>query len=650
MLNSIQPLDLLGTSEIAAILDKLSGATIAVLGDYCLDVYWMIDRAGSEISLETGLPTEPTRTQRYSPGGAGNVVTNLLALNVSQIHLLGVVGNDPFGCEMMKLLNHPNVDRSGLITQNEGWATHAYVKPYVEDKELSRIDFGNYNKLSPETAEKFFAKLETLLKKVSVVLINHQVIGSIHDAPEFRQRLGSVIEKHPEVTFIVDSRGYHESYPPAVHKLNDKEVVRACGVKLEADDAVSLEELGAYIEQLYAKWKAPLVVTRGERGCIVYSGDVPLQIFGIQLPGKTDPVGAGDTFVAALSSIVATGTNLTAAAFVANIAAAVTAQKLFQTGTATGKEILTLGSDASYIYRPELAESPHRARHLGDSELEIIFEPRKSLNIRHAIFDHDGTISTLREGWEAIMEPMMMRAIMGTMLDTADETLYKRIKHRVDIFIERTTGIQTITQMHGLVDLVKEFGLIPENQVNTPLGYKGIYNEELIALVNTRIAKLDRGELDVSDFTLKGALPFLRALRAAGVRVYLASGTDDADVKNEAQHLGYADLFDGGIYGSLGKVDADAKKVVLERIMSEIGGAFDQVATFGDGPVEMRETTRRGGYSVGIASDEVRRFGMNLDKRSRLIRAGAHAIIPDFSQCDRLWNFLRLPATGKPLK
>jgi len=650
MLNSIQPLDLLGTSEIAAILDKLSGATIAVLGDYCLDVYWMIDRAGSEISLETGLPTEPTRTQRYSPGGAGNVVTNLLALNVSQIHLLGVVGNDPFGCEMMKLLNHPNVDRSGLITQDEGWATHAYVKPYVEDKELSRIDFGNYNKLSPETAEKFFAKLETLLKKVSVVLINHQVIGSVHDAPEFRQRLGSVIEKHPEVTFIVDSRGYHESYPPAVHKLNDKEVVRACGVKLEADDAVSLEELGAYIEQLYAKWKAPLVVTRGERGCIVYSGDVPLQIFGIQLPGKTDPVGAGDTFVAALSSIVATGTNLTAAAFVANIAAAVTAQKLFQTGTATGKEILTLGSDASYIYRPELAESPHRARHLGDSELEIIFEPRKSLNIRHAIFDHDGTISTLREGWEAIMEPMMMRAIMGTMLDTADETLYKRIKHRVDIFIERTTGIQTITQMHGLVDLVKEFGLIPENQVNTPLGYKGIYNEELIALVNTRIAKLDRGELDVSDFTLKGALPFLRALRAAGVRVYLASGTDDADVKNEARHLGYADLFDGGIYGSLGKVDADAKKVVLERIMTEIGGAFDQVATFGDGPVEMRETTRRGGYSVGIASDEVRRFGMNLDKRSRLIRAGAHAIIPDFSQCDRLWSFLRLPATGKPLK
>jgi len=646
MLNSLQPLELLGASEIAAILDKLSGATVAVLGDFCLDVYWILDRSTSEISVETGLATEPARTQRYSPGGAGNVVTNLLALEVSQIHLLGVVGDDPYGRELTRLLEHPNVDRSGLLRQCEDWATHTYVKPYADDKELSRIDFGNYNKLSEETSRAMFAKLEELLTKVSVVLINHQVTGSFHDSPSFRKKLAGVIEDHPEVCFIIDSRGYHESYTRAVHKLNDREVLLACGVKMEAGDVVSIEDLGANIEKLYARWKAPLVVTRGERGCIVFSGDVPLQIFGIQLPGKTDPVGAGDTFVSALAAITATGTNLNAAAFVSNIAAAVTAQKLFQTGTASGKEILNLGGNASFIYRPELAESPHRARHLEGSELEVITEPPGSMNIRHAIFDHDGTISTLREGWEAIMEPMMMRAILGALHDTADEAVFKRIKHRVALFIERTTGIQTITQMHGLVDLVKEFGLVPEEVIETPVGYKKIYNKELIKLVNYRIAKLDRGELDISDFTIKGAVPFLRALRAAGVRLYLASGTDDDDVKKEAAHLGYAELFDGGIFGSIGQVANDAKKVVLERILGEIGGAYEQVIAFGDGPVEIRETTRRGGYSVGVASDEVRRFGMNLEKRARLIRAGAHAIVPDFSQIDPLWNFLRLPRNG----
>jgi phosphoglycolate phosphatase-like HAD superfamily hydrolase len=270
--------------------------------------------------------------------------------------------------------------------------------------------------------------------------------------------------------------------------------------------------------------------------------------------------------------------------------------------------------------------------------------PGPAMNVRHAIFDHDGTISTLREGWEGIMEPMMMRSIMGARLDTADEALYKRVKNRVAFFIDRTTGIQTITQMHGLVDLVKEFGLVPAGEILTPEGYKKVYNKELIALVNRRIGKLDRGELELADFTVKGAVPFLHALRAAGVRLYLASGTDDEDAKREAAHLGYADLFDGGIYGSLGQVASDAKKVVLERILREIGGAFEQVIAFGDGPVEIRETTRRGGYSVGVASDEVRRFGLNPEKRARLIRAGAHAIIPDFSQSDRLWTFLRLPA------
>ncbi len=60
----------------------------------------------------------------------------------------------------------------------------------------------------------------------------------------------------------------------------------------------------------------------------------------------------------------------------------------------------------------------------------------------------------------------------------------------------------------------------------------------------------------------------------------------------------------------------------------------------GDGPVELRECRRVGGIAVGIASDEVRRHGLNPEKRVRLVRAGAHIIIPDFSQADQLLNFL----------
>jgi len=65
-----------------------------------------------------------------------------------------------------------------------------------------------------------------------------------------------------------------------------------------------------------------------------------------------------------------------------------------------------------------------------------------------------------------------------------------------------------------------------------------------------------------------------------------------------------------------------------------------QLCCFGDGPVELRETRKQGGIAVGVASDEVRRFGLNMEKRTRLVKAGADVIVPDFSQASALSTFL----------
>jgi rfaE bifunctional protein kinase chain/domain len=634
-----RPLD---RSEIAAALKNISQVSVAVIGDFCLDIYWIIDRLASEISIETGLKTEPVRVQRYAPGGAGNVVMNLVALGVNKIYPVGVVGHDPFGRELTRLLTKPQIDTAGLISQEEGWATNTYIKPCVKDQELNRIDLGNFNSLIKDVEDKLIERIDEISKKVSVVLINHQVTASIHNSESFRRRLEQIIISHPDLTFIVDSRGYHGAYPKAIHKLNEREVMRACGISLQAHEEVPYEDLLKQSRHLCLLWKSPLVVTRGEHGCLVVSVDGFRQIFGLQLAGRLDPVGAGDTFSSGLAAIISAGANLPTAAAVANIAAAVTAQKLFQTGTASPGEITELGANAEYAHHPELSESPHRARYVDDQDIEIITEPLPNLNIKHAIFDHDGTISTLREGWEKIMEPMMTQAVSGGRNGTADERVLNRVKNRVREFIERTTGIQTIAQMHGLVDLVREFGLVAEGQILSAAQYKNIFNVELMALVNLRLAKLAAGELDINDFTLKGAVPFLRALQHAGVRLYLASGTDEKDVKREAERLGYADVFDGGIYGSIGEVTQDAKKIVIKRILNEVNEAFDQLIVFGDGPVEMREAKRNGAVAIGVASDELRRFGINFEKRRRLIRAGADAIIPDFSQWQELWGVVRL--------
>jgi bifunctional ADP-heptose synthase (sugar kinase/adenylyltransferase) len=112
---------------------------------------------------------------------------NLVALGVQQVYPVGVVGNDPFGRELRRLLEGAKINGGGLIIQDAGWATHTYLKPCVDNVELNRIDLGNFNSLAKSTENELFAALENVLGKVSVVLFNHQVTASIHDSKSFRQ-------------------------------------------------------------------------------------------------------------------------------------------------------------------------------------------------------------------------------------------------------------------------------------------------------------------------------------------------------------------------------------------------------------------------------------------------------------------------------
>ena len=228
-------------------------------------------------------------------------------------------------------------------------------------------------------------------------------------------------------------------------------------------------------------------------------------------------------------------------------------------------------------------------------------------------------------------------------IQEADESLYQRVRIRVHEYIDKTTGIQTLVQMKGLLDLIREFGCVPEKEMLDESGYKQIYNEELLKMVKEREKKFEQGELSLEDLTLKNAIPFLQKLYDSGIKLYLASGTDEEDVISEARSLGYDHLFEGRIYGAVGDINKEAKKIVLDRILDAIGeSASGMVATFGDGPVEIRETNKRGGITIGVASNELRRYGLNENKRTRLIKAGADIVIPDFSQFPQLLSLLNI--------
>jgi len=626
--------------ELEQLLADIRTVRVAVIGDFCLDAYWFMDSSASEISVETGLATRPVKDQRYTLGGAGNVVSNLVAMGVGLVRAFGVIGHDPYGWEMIRLLQASGVDVAGILTQEVDWDTHVYTKPVEGDEEQNRIDFGNFNRLAPATAAALLERLDRAVGDVDVVIVNQQVVSGIH-TESFRADLTRLIGRHPERVFVVDSRKYSDVYAGAYRKLNQHEAARLCGIERPADEPVLYSEATAAAEELYRRWQRPLFVTRGSRGCLVRDEAGLHVIPGIQILGRIDPVGAGDSMLAGIAAALAAGRDPVTAATLGNFVAGVTVQKLFQTGTASPQEILDIGADPDYVYRPELAEDPRQARFVEGTEIEIVSELPHGRRITRAIFDHDGTLSTLRQGWESIMEPMMIRAVLGDSFQEADELTYQKVVRRVREYIDKTTGVQTLVQMKGLVEIVREFGRVPASKVLDELGYKEIYDRALLAMVRGRMARLRAGELDVEDFTIKNAVKFLRALHAAGVKLYLASGTDEKDVVAEAEALGYAELFAGRIYGAVGDITKEAKRIVLDRIMRDVGkDAYQHLVTFGDGPVEIRETHKRGGYAVGVASDEVRRYELNSAKRARLIRAGADLIVPDYSQMNRLLRAL----------
>ena len=132
-----------------------------------------------------------------------------------------------------------------------------------------------------------------------------------------------------------------------------------------------------------------------------------------------------------------------------------------------------------------------------------------------------------------------------------------------------------------------------------------------------------------------GARYLLDSLRARGVTCYLASGTDEVFVRDEAAALGVSAYF-SEIYGARDDPQNQSKKMVIDRLIKDNHLHGPELVTFGDGFVEIEDTKSVGGIAVGVASDEARRQGIDEWKRQRLIQAGADLIVPDYRYSDRL--------------
>jgi phosphoglycolate phosphatase-like HAD superfamily hydrolase len=265
-------------------------------------------------------------------------------------------------------------------------------------------------------------------------------------------------------------------------------------------------------------------------------------------------------------------------------------------------------------------------------EIEILRPDLPRGRFRGVIFDFDGTLSLIREGWPEVMIPMMVEVLAETGTDETKAELTQKVEE----FVMRLNGRQTIYQMIQLADEVKKRGGSPR----TPLEYKHEYHERLMARIRGRLSALESGEVKPADWTVPESHALLEGLRRRGAKLYLASGTDIKFVRHEAKLLGVSDFFGPHIYGALDEHEKFSKKMIVEQILREHSLSGDQLLGFGDGFVEIEEVKRAGGVAIAVASDEVHRRGVNLWKRNRLVQAGADIVIPEYRSHERLLNWL----------
>jgi len=267
--------------------------------------------------------------------------------------------------------------------------------------------------------------------------------------------------------------------------------------------------------------------------------------------------------------------------------------------------------------------------------IEILKLPKKNRVFKTALFDFDGTLSLIREGWQKIMIPYFCELLQDCPDKIGD---IDDIEACVTDFVDKLTGKQTIFQCIQVGEEIKKRGGIAQD----PMVYKTEYLRRLNEKIKDRKEGLKNGSISPEELLVPGSAELLEKLKNAGLSVYCASGTDNEAVLEEAKLLGLDKYFGENIYGALDEHATDCtKEIVIKRILSENNITGEDLISFGDGYVEIELIADIGGYSVAVATDEKRKKGIDEWKRGRLTQAGASAVIPDFTDSAKIMDLVR---------
>ncbi len=271
------------------------------------------------------------------------------------------------------------------------------------------------------------------------------------------------------------------------------------------------------------------------------------------------------------------------------------------------------------------------ARRWANVEFPAPLAPRPQIS--HVLFDFDGTLSLVREGWPDVMLGLFLQWLPRLPGESEAD-----LRPMLMEDIMRLTGKPTIDQMVLLAERIRQRGGEPRD----PQWYKQEFLRGLDERVDGRRIGLKNGQILTDSLLIHQARPLLDYLSGLGLRLYLASGTDDAALKIEAELLDLTRYFGPHIYGAHDDPTRFSKPMVIEQMLRDDGIPGNQLLAFGDGFAEIAATKAVGGIAVAVASDEANNGAGNIDawKRSRLLEGGADVVIPDYRDAIPLVDYL----------
>jgi D-beta-D-heptose 7-phosphate kinase/D-beta-D-heptose 1-phosphate adenosyltransferase len=273
------------------------------------------------ISPEAPVPVVEVKRESWHPGGAGNVVSNLIELGAHAVPV-GIIGDDWAGERLRRRFAECAVETSGLVSDGSRMTT-VKTRILAHSQQMVRADREDRSPIRGDIEETIITSFKAALRDADAVIISDYDKGLLTPRV-LRATLDAAQERHKLVCLDPKIRNFAHYRPVTVITPNQHEAERATGV--EITDETSLVIAAQRIREMLDC--SSVLITRGEHGLTLLNEDGNVTHIPTMAREVYDVTGAGDTVIAALTLSLAAGARIAEAAVIANHAAGVVVGKV----------------------------------------------------------------------------------------------------------------------------------------------------------------------------------------------------------------------------------------------------------------------------------------------------------------------------------